>query len=138
MFGFLPTWVSDIMLILAFIAGPTGVIWGILQRKDANRKLLVEEGDHDISEFESLTATYKDLLTRANQATDNAVAEVKASVIQRQNMQGEIDELRDSVHDVRGLMRDVLRKHNIQLTPAEQARFDATKPRPRSNRPAPA
>lgn len=131
MFGFLPSWVSDAMLILAFIAGPTGVIWGILQRKDANRKLLVEESDHDISEFESLTATYKDLLDRANKATDAAVAEVKTSVTQRHQMQGEIDELRESIHDLRGLMRDVLRKHSIQLTQEEQARFDATKPKRR-------
>jgi hypothetical protein len=132
MFEILPPIVSDAMLIIAFIAGPTGLIWGILQRKDANRKLVVEEGGLEVSEFDSQRAGFKMLLDEQKELTSKALAELKASQDQRNQQADDMDELRGMLIDIRALFKRVVARSNITLTPDEQKEFEATKPpRPR-------
>lgn len=128
---FLPPWLANTLILAAFLLGGTSPLWLFLQRKDANRKLVVEEGSLDVSQFDALTKTYQDLLTRANNATAAAVAEVEKSQKAREDMQAEFEELRASQHQLRDLFRRVVARSNITLTPDEQREFDATKPRPR-------
>lgn len=124
MFGFLPSWVGDVMLILAFVAGPSGLIWGILQQKGANRKLVVEESGLSVTAFDAATAA--------------ALAEVQESRVDRQAMRGEIKALSEETEDLRfkqnqlrQLFIEVVRQNNIVLTPAQQKEFEDTRPRPR-------
>lgn len=132
MFAALPPIISDIMLIVAFVAGPTGLIWGILQRKDANRKLVVEEGGLEVTEFDSQRAGFKMLLDEQKELTAKALAELKASQEQRDQQADDIDELRGLLMETRSLFRRVVARSNIVLTPEEQKEFEATKPpRPR-------
>jgi septal ring factor EnvC (AmiA/AmiB activator) len=139
MLSFLPSWVSDIMLILAFIAGPTGLIWGFLQRKDANRKLVVEEGGLEVDQFEAQRQAFNDLLREQREITARALAELadtrkelSESRDQRKEMADDIEDLRSMLIQTRDLFKRVVARSNIVLTPDEQREFDATKPpRPR-------
>lgn len=140
MFEALPSWVSDVMLIVAFVLGPTGIIWSILNQKGANRKLIVEEGDLDLKEFSALTQTYKDLLelaheatAKAVQATQEALKEVRESRVQREQLQTELDEVRDTQHRLRRLFTRVIAQYKIQLTEQEQSEFDNTHLRRRAS-----
>lgn len=128
MLSFFPGWVSDVMLILAFIAGPTGLIWGVLQRRDANRKLVVEEGGLEVDRFDAQRQGFNDLLREQKALTDRAVAELEASRKQRERETIDIEELRRMLVQIRDLFSRVVERSNIVLTPEEQEEFDATQP----------
>ena len=128
MFGFFPPIVGDIMVLVAFFVGPTGLIWGILQRRGANRSLVVEEGGLEINQFNALTTKYAELLSRAEAAATTASNEAKAAVEANAEMQSQINSLGDDLREVRSLFMDVVRQHGIQLTAEQQRRFEATKP----------
>jgi len=145
MLSFLPSWVSDIMLILAFIAGPTGLIWGFLQRKDANRKLVVEEGGLQVDQFEAQRQAFNDLLREQREITARAIAELgevrtelKESRDQRAELTSDVEELRAMLVQTRDLFKRVVARSNITLTPDEQHEFEMTKPRPPRRRARPA
>lgn len=140
MFEFLPAWASDVMILLAFVLGPSGLIWAILQQKGANRKLVVEESGLHITEFEALTNTYKDLLARSNaaseaatKAADAAQEEVRQSRIQRELLQEELNEVRDTQRRLRALFSRVIARSGIVLTTEEQKELEATQLRRRSS-----
>jgi hypothetical protein len=137
MFGFFPPIVGDIMVLVAFFVGPTGLIWGILQRRGANRSLVVEEGGLEINQFNALTTKYAELLSRAETAAVNAESDAKAAKEANADLQGQINSLGDDLREVRSLFMDVVRQHGIKLTPDQQRRFEATKP-PRVRRARPA
>lgn len=128
MFGFLPAWVGDLMLIAAFIVGPSGFIWAYLQNKGANRKLVVEESGLSVTAF--------------NAATAAALAEVKESREDREAMRGQIshliednEDLRYKHNQLRQLFIEVIRHNDMVLTPSQQAVFESTRPKPRGHRP---
>lgn len=128
------------MLILAFILGPTGIIWSILNQKGANRKLVVEEGDLEVNEFSALTQTYKDLLSRSTTATEAAVKAAEAAVVevkqaseQRKVLQEELDEVRETQRRLRALFTRVIARYNIKLTEEEEAEFESTRLRRRGS-----
>ena len=145
MLSFLPGWVSDVMLILAFIAGPTGLIWGFLQRKDANRKLVVEEGGLQVDQFEAQRQAFNDLLREQKEINAGAAKELssvreelKESREQRAHLTEDVEELRAMLTQTRDLFKRVVARSNITLTPDEQHEFEMTKPRPPRRRAQPA
>jgi hypothetical protein len=137
MFDILPPIVGDIMILVSLFFGSGGIIWAYLQRKGANRSLIVEEGGLEVNQFNALTAKYAELLTRAEKAaqtaSDDAKAARDANVQMRDDMQGQINTLGDDLREVRSLFMDVVRQHGIKLTPEQQRRFESTKP-PRARR----
>lgn len=151
MLSFFPTWVSDALLILTFLAGPTGVIWGILQRKDANRKLVVEEGSLEIDQFQVQRQAFNDLLREQREINSGAaatlasvraelvesrqqLASVRAELVesgeQRAHLSEDVKDLRNALDKVRNLFEQVISQNGVVLTEEEAFVFETTRPRP--------
>ena len=91
--GFLPDWLGDILVLVAFVLGPSGFIWSILQRKDANRKLVVDEGGLSVSQFDSLNAAYEGLYEKEKESKEDALQKLAASdkvMLETQNQYREL------------------------------------------------
>lgn len=67
--------ISAICGILGVALGAPAIILWLLNRRNANKKLQLDEGALDVSVFDTQTKAYQDLLDRANLATLNAQAE---------------------------------------------------------------
>lgn len=134
MFGFLPAWASDLMVIGAFLLGPSGLIWAILQSRGANRHLVVEEGTLKKSEFDSITQAQSKLLEDARAEAAAAKREADEANDRLDTMDELYDQMRDVVHRLRSLFRRVVSKSGYSMTDSERAEFENTKPVPRPPR----
>lgn len=134
MLAFLPEGLQDVLTIVAVIAGPSGIIWLILQNKQANRRLKVEEtgadvqsrvaeGSLTVEQFNAALPAYKDLLDRSNKDRDAAIAKMD-------EYKAELDEIRDKQDRLVKLFTAVVKRANITLTDAELKELEETKPRP--------
>lgn len=113
MFGFLPDWVGDTLTIIAVVLGTPGIIlWG-LNRKQANRKLEVEEGGLTVSQFNAALPAYKDLLDRADAAASDARKDARSA-------KREVNILERKLARAIRLLMSIIQRANIQLTPEEE------------------
>lgn len=134
--GVLPQWIGDILSVLGLPAILLAVVLFLLNRKDANRKLEVEEGSLKRSEFDSITNEYSELYKTADARATAAESKADSAMSRVGELNDEVVDLRDMIHQLRSLFRRVLNRNNIQMTSAEQEEFDRIKPPPR-RRPVP-
>ena len=113
MFGFLPDWVGDTLTIIAVVLGTPGIILWTLNRKQANRKLEVEEGGLTVSQFNAALPAYKDLLDRANSAASEAGKDARSA-------KKEVNILERKLARAIRLLMSIIQRANIQLTPEEE------------------
>jgi hypothetical protein len=126
--GFLPAWVGDLSSILGVPAIVIAVLMWALGRRDANRKLDVDEGALKRSEFDSFTEAQNKALEGARKEAHDAKIEAD-EISDRLDLMDELyDQMREAIHTLRSLMRRILSKTKYEMTPAEQAEFDSTKP----------
>lgn len=113
MFGFLPDWFGDTLTVIAVVLGLPGIILWVLNRKQVNRKLEVEEGGLTVSQFNAALPAYKDLLDRA----DNAAAKAQTEATDAKR---EVNTLERKLARAIRLLMAVIQRANIQLTPEEE------------------
>jgi len=127
-----------------------GVIFFVLNRKGANKKLDIEEGGLNVNQFDVQTKAYQDLLNRANKATEEALAELATYKKERTRLMeqveeqgrkirklekadedktGELEDARRKVEQLRSLFTAILTRTGIVMTPEEQEIFEATQPK---------
>jgi hypothetical protein len=122
MFGFLPDWVGDTLTLIALVLGTPGIILYLLGRKDANRKLVVDEGGLTVDQFNAALPAYKDLLDRSNKDRDAAISKMGEYKV-------ELDNIRDNQERLVKLFLSVVARSNITLTADERAELEATRPK---------
>lgn len=139
--GFLPEWVGQLSSILGLPAIIIAILVWALGRRDANRKLVVDEGTLKKTEFEAVTSEYDNLLKSSQADAAAAKTDAKAakdeadSVSDRLDiMDGLYDEMRDIIMSLRGIVQKLMRKTNYEMTQVELTEFEATKPPPRPPR----
>lgn len=118
-----------VAVILALIAAAVPVTLStLLGRKNANKKLNLDETSVMLSGTDSQIKTYQDLLDRANAAVTKAEA-------LNEGLSARVSDLEDArstqiwqITTLRNLFRQVVNRSNITLTEAEQETFDSTKP----------
>lgn len=127
--NFLPGWISDVLALLAFILGPSGVIWLILNQRNANRKLKVEEigagvqqGGLTVDQFNAALPAYKDLLDRSNEDRDRALAQLA-------EYKQELTKFHQQHERMTRLFLQVVKQNNIQLTQEQLDELEATRPK---------
>ena len=123
MFGFLPEWVGDTLSLLALVTGLPAILLWFLNRKDANRKLKVEEGGLTVSQFNAALPAYQDMLNRAD-------AERKEAVRLSLEYKEELNEVREKQDRLIQLITALVARTGIVLTAAEIEELEATRPRP--------
>lgn len=118
-----------VAVILALIAAAVPVMLGaLLGRKNANKRLNLDQTSVMISGTEKQITAYQDLLDRANDAVSKAEA-------LNTNLSDRVSKLEDEkenstwqITTLRNLFLRVVQRSNITLTHEEQAAFDSTKP----------
>jgi predicted component of type VI protein secretion system len=136
--GFLPAWVGDLSSILGIPAIVIAVLMWALGRRDANRKLIVEEGSLKKSEFDSFTAAQNIALSDARKEAAEAKAEVDALGDRLDLMDSLYDQMRETIMWLRTFVRKLVARTSYTMDPDEAAEFEMTKPPPRPPRRAPA
>lgn len=127
-----------------------GVIFFVLNRKGANKKLELDETTTASTVFEAQTKAYKELYDTANAATAAALKELATYKEERVKLMAQVeeqgkkirkleqadhdktDELADArrkVEQLRSLFTAILTRTGIIMTPEEQAIFEETKPK---------
>jgi predicted nucleic acid-binding Zn-ribbon protein len=110
--------------LVAVVFGTPSIILFLLNRKNANKKLELEEGTLGVAQFEAQTNAYKDLLNRANKSLDESnatsrgyAAELKSYKEERETLmatvkkQGEeIGELKQADEDKSSELADTRQK----------------------------
>lgn len=132
--GFLPNWVGDVASILSLPAILVAIVTWLLGRKDANRKLIVEEGSLKKSEFDSFTEAQNAALNAARAEASAAKREADEANDRLDLMDDLYDGMREAIHRLRSLVRKVVANASYQMTKDELAEFEATKPLPRPPR----
>jgi len=137
MFGLLPDWVGDTLTIIATVLGLPGIILFLLSRKQANRKLEVEEGGLTVDQFNAALPAYKDLLDRANTERKEAVDERKEALGRVGALTDQLRETRDEVDDLEDklvlaveLIETILHRSEVQFTPEDHKKLARIKPSP--------
>jgi hypothetical protein len=126
--GFLPAWVGDLSSVLGVPAIVIAVLMWALGRRDANRKLDVDEGALKRSEFDSFTEAQNKALEGARKESHDAKVEADG-VSDRLDLMDELyDQMREAIDTLRSLMRRILAKTKYEMTPEEKAEFESTKP----------
>jgi len=100
----------------------------LLNRKNANKKLNLDETSVVLSGTAAQIKTYQDLLNRAEEAVSKAEALNKEFSDRVQNLEHTKDVQSNQITILRNLFMQVVNRSNIILTAAEQAEFDSTKP----------
>lgn len=118
-----------VAIILALIAAAVPVTLGaMLSRKNANKKLDLDETTVMLSGTDSQIKAYQDLLDRANVAVNKAET-LNADLARRvSDLEATKSDQIWQIRILRDLFTQVVRRSNIVLTPDEQASFDATLP----------
>lgn len=126
--GLLPDWIVDLSSILGLPAIVIAVLMWALGRRDANRKLIVEEGTLKRSEFDSFTEAQ-------NRALEAARAEARAAKVEADEISDRLDvmdelydQMREAIHTLRSLLRRILTKTKYVMTDDERHEFEITKP----------
>ena len=116
-------------VLLALIAAAVPVtLSAMLGRKNANKKLELDQTTVMLSGSESQIRAYQDLLDRANAAVSKAEA-LNADLSGRvQKLEDEKESSTSQIKTLRNLFSQVVKRSNITLTPEEQEAFDSTKP----------
>jgi len=119
-----------VAVLLALIAAAVPVTLStLLGRKNANKRLNLDETSVMLSGTETQIKTYQDLLNRANDAVTKA-EKINEDLTARVKKLEDIEETSTwQITTLRNLFSQVVKRSNITLTPEEQAAFDATKPR---------
>jgi hypothetical protein len=135
MFGIFPEWVGDTVTIIATVLGLPGLILWFLGRKDANRKLVVEESGLTVAQFNAALPAYKDLLDRANNERDAADKEKQEAFAKVVPLEKELSQTRAEVHSLDDklkeaveLFRTVIERSEITLTHEELRRLERITP----------
>src|SRR5690606_13844820 len=131
---FLPEWVGNLSSILGLPAIVIAVLTWLLGRRDANRRLVVEEGTLKKSEFDSFTEAQSKALERAEKEAKDAKQEADEANDRLDVMDELYEQMRESIHRLRSLVRRVIQKTEYVMTPEERAEFESTKPLPRPPR----
>jgi oligoendopeptidase F len=119
-------WVS---VVLALIAAAVPVTLGaLLGRKNANKKLQLDETTVMLSGTNTQMAMYKDLLDRANAAVTKAESLNQEYETRLNELEEQKAEQDWQITTLRNLFQKVVNRSNIQLTKEEQSIFDSTKP----------
>lgn len=150
-------------ILIASIPGTAiAVVSALLGRKNANRKMIVEEGALETTKFDSITAKYEDLLERSEAATadhkasaeeakaaaveaskaaasaqaaaDAALAEAAEYKKERETLVNTVADQGEKLERLRVLFEKVIARNNIVLTTEELEEFEATKPVARSRK----
>lgn len=116
-----PGWVGDLLSIAGPALGLPAIVSIILTRRNANRKLEVEEGGLKVSEFEALRAAYKQDRQEAEAENDRLHRDIDA-------LRDDLDHFRDILRSLRSLFQRVVIRTNVTLTAEEQREFEATRP----------
>lgn len=118
-----------IAVILALIAAAVPVILGtLLGRKNANKKLDLDETSVLLSGTDAQIKTYQDLLNRADRAITKAEDLNSALAARVTNLEETRNDQIWQIMTLRNLFRQVVKRSGITLTPEEQEAFDSTKP----------
>ena len=136
--------IRTIVEVAAISVGlPTIIAW-FLNRKGANKKLQIEAGGLEVTEFQAMREAFNDLLreqkeaaknaqtaaTAAQKAADDAILEIKNYRAERQKLLDTVQDQGAKLDRLRTLFMRVIRRNSIELTEAEQHEFESTKPRP--------
>lgn len=136
--------IRTIVEVAAISVGlPTIIAW-FLNRKGANKKLQIEAGGLEVTEFQAMREAFNDLLREQKEATasaqkaaaaaqtaaDNAITEIANYKAERQKLLDTVEEQGTKLDRLRTLFMRVIRRNSIELTEAEQLEFESTKPRP--------
>lgn len=121
MFGIFPDWVGDTLTLVAMVFGTPGLILFFLGRKDANRKLQVDEGGLTVEQFNAALPAYKDLLDRASSGKKEAEDKLK-------EYDKRFEEVEKRQEELVSIFVRILRKNNITLTESELGELEHTQP----------
>lgn len=119
--GIMPDWVGDTLSVLGPALGLPAIISIILTRRNANRKLQVEEGGLKVSEFEALRTAYREDRLEAEATADTLRNEING-------LRDDLDAFREMVRSLRSLFQRVVTRAEVTLTAGEQREFEATRP----------
>lgn len=136
--------VQTIASIGAVLLSPPAIILFFLNRKNANKKLDLDEGALDVSVFSEQRAAFKELLDEARAATraaeDTSAAALHELAQYKKDREKMNDRIRDQEKQIRGLtnklkslralFQRILLSYSITLTDEEIAEFDKTAPFP--------
>jgi len=126
--GFLPSWIGDLSSVLGLPAIVLAVIVFLLNRRGANRRLVVEEGTLKKSEFESFTVAQNTALEGARKEIKEAKDEADY-VSDRLDVMDELyDQMRESIMWLRSYVRKITSRSSYVMSVEEQAEFEMTKP----------
>lgn len=142
--------------ICSLVFGTPAIVLFFLNRKNANKKLEIEEGGLSVTQFTAQTAAYQDLLNRANRALSEANTKLEESVSELAQYKGEretlmaqvqtqgeeIEKLKradsdkgdelaltnDKLEKLRKLFTSYVDRVGIPLTTEEQEIFEMTEP----------
>lgn len=118
-----------VAIVLALIAAAVPVTLGVLlNRKNANKKLDLDETTVMLAGTGSQIAAYQDLLTRAEAAVTKAEG-LNGTLEQRvHDLEATRSDQEWQIRTLRNLFTQVVERSNIVLTLQEQEAFDSTKP----------
>lgn len=118
-----------VAIVLALIAAAVPVTLGVLlNRKNANKKLDLDETTVMLAGTDAQIKAYQDLLTRANAAVTKAEG-LNTTLEQRvRDLETQRTDQDWQIRTLRNLFTQVVERSNIVLTFQEQEAFDATKP----------
>jgi soluble cytochrome b562 len=133
-------WARSILALLGPAIGLPGLIALLLQRKQANKKLDLDEKGSDITEFQALNTVSASIVQQARQAmldaqtaatearTEAAAAKKDANTYrsEREELKGEIDHALDIVRKLRDLFKSYVTRVGVPLTADEQSIFEST------------
>lgn len=132
--GVFPGWIGDLLSILGVPAILLAIVVYVLNRKSANRKLVVDEGSLKRTEFESFTAAQNTALERAGKEAKEAKAEADEVSDRLDVMDGLYDQMRESIIWLRSYVKKITSMTGYAMTASESREFEATKPPPRPPR----
>lgn len=132
--GVFPAWVGDLLSILGLPAILLVAVTFLLNKKQANRKLNVDEGTLKRSEFDSFTEAQNKALEGARKEAQDAKDESDANADRLDVMDDLYDGMRDIVFRLRTLFQKVVKNTGYTMTKEDLAEFEATKPLPRPPR----
>ena len=123
-------WVGVVSGILGVAVGTPGIILALLNRKNANRALVVQEVGAEVEQMSGINEGYKGLWEMEKAIRVEAVAELKTYKEEREGILAEVAELRDHSRRRDLLFMEIVRQNRIVLTKEQQEEFDATRPKP--------
>jgi hypothetical protein len=127
--GVLPDWVGQFLSVLGAPAILLAIVVFILGRKQANRKLDVDEGTLKRSEFDSFTEAQNTALADARSQASNAQNTANSANDRLDVMDDMYDQMRDSINWLRTFVKKLLSQPTAyKMTPEESRQFDMTKP----------